>query len=146
MQMEHQRQMLNERLNMSEAVVTERIGKADLDKYVADFKVHAEKDPALWGKLYSQASPYAWMTREIDRLRGLDEIGDDPKAYEQKLRARWEAEALGQPANGGPRPSSVAGMAPSLANVRSVAGRTTATFTGPPSMDDILRRPQQARR
>jgi hypothetical protein len=59
-------------------------------------------------------------------------------------RAKWEAEALGQPGNGAARPSPVAGMAPSLANVRSVAGRTTSTFTGPPSMDDILRRPQQA--
>jgi hypothetical protein len=143
MQMEHQRQMLNERLNMSEAVVTERIGKDDLDKYVQDFKAHAEKDPTLWGKLYSQASPYAWMTKEIDRLRGVAEIGDDPAAFRARViaeeRAKWEAEAAQlQPGNGAQRTSPVAGMAPSLASVRSVAGRTTSTFTGPPPLEALF--------
>jgi hypothetical protein len=149
LQMEHQRNLLNERLNMSEALITDKIGKPELDKYVADFKAHADKDPSLWGKLYGQASPYAWMTKEIDRLRAHAEIGDDPAAYRARVvaeeRTKWEAEAQ-QPGNGAQRPSPVAGMAPSLAGVRSMAGRTTTAFTGPPSMDDILRRPQHARR
>jgi hypothetical protein len=34
--------------------------------------------------------------------------------------------------------SPAAGLPPSLANARSVAGRATSTFTGPPTMDAIL--------
>jgi hypothetical protein len=144
-----QRELLNERLNLSEAFITDKIGEDKLREYVAEFKQHADKDQSLWGKLYNQPNPYGWMAREMDRMRQRAEIGDDPAAFrsrvEAELRAKWEAEAAQlQPAgNGALRPSPVAGMAPSLANARSVAGRSQPTFTGPPSMDDILRRPDR---
>jgi hypothetical protein len=144
-----ERQLLNERLNLSEAFVTDKIGEDKLREYVTEFKQHADKDQALWNKLYNQPNPYGWMIREMDRLRQHAEIGDDPAAFrarvEAELRAKWEAEMLTpQAGNGAARPSPVAGMAPSLANARSVAGRTTTTFTGPPSFDDILRRPDRS--
>jgi hypothetical protein len=142
------RELLNERLNLSEAFITDKIGEDKLREYVAEFKQHADKDQSLWGKLYNQPNPYGWMAREIDRLRQRAEIGDDPAAFrtrlEAELRAKWEAEAMQpQTGSGGVRPSSVAGMAPSLANARSVAGRSQPTWTGAPSMDDILRRPDR---
>jgi hypothetical protein len=145
-----QRALLNERLNHSEALVRERISEEDLAKYVGEFKAAAEKEPTLWGKLYAQPSPYAWMTKTIDTMRKHAEIGDDPSAYEARMRekleaefrAKWEAEAGGT-LNGAPAPSVTAGMQPSLASVRSVAGRTTNAWTGPPDMNDILRRPDK---
>jgi hypothetical protein len=146
-----QRALLNERLNISEAMISEKIGPEELGKYVGEFKEAAQKDPTLWGKLYSQPSPYAWMTREMDRIRQRAEIGDDPAAYRARVlaeeRAKWEAELqTQQQGNGGARVSPAAGLPPSLAGVRSVAGRSTTTFTGPPSMDDILRRPEKRAR
>jgi hypothetical protein len=137
-----QRALLNERLNHSEALVRERIGAEELAQYIADFKSAAEQEPTLWGKLYSQPSPYAWMTKEVDRLRKRAEIGDDPAEYEKRLRAKWEAEQ--QAATPQPAPvSPAAGMAPSLAGVRSMAARGSTPFTGPPSLDELFRRPDK---
>jgi hypothetical protein len=151
-----QRELLNERLNLSEAFITDKIGEDKLREYVTEFKQHADKDQSLWGKLYNQPNPYGWMAREIDRLRQRAEIGDDPAAYRERIiaaeRAKWEAEAAQlqpQAGNGAPRPSPVAGMAPSLANARSVAGRSSPSFTGPPPLEDLFpghnRRAQQQR-
>jgi hypothetical protein len=142
LQVQHQHMLLNERLNVSELHARDKLGD-DLDKYVAEFKEAAGKDQTLWGKLYSQPGPYQWLVKEMDRRRSMAEVGDDPAAFrtrlEAELRAKWEQE-LGQPAqgNGNGRTSPAAGLPPSLANARSVAGRTTHSFTGPPSMDELF--------
>jgi hypothetical protein len=139
-----QRALLNERLNFSEAQISDKIGVEELRKYVGEFKEAANRDPTLWGKLYSQPNPYAWMTREMDRLRSMADIGDDPAAYrsriEAELRAQWEAEQQTQPAqgNGGARVSPAANLPPSLAGVRSVAGRSSPAFTGPPPLEALF--------
>ena len=140
-----QQVLLNERLNNSEERLREKIGDEKLNEYVAEFKQLAQRDQTLFGKLYSQTNPYAWMTREVDRLRHLREVGDDPSAYrariEAEARAKWEAEAAAKP----PPPSPAAGMQPSLATARSVAGRTASTWTGEPSLEEVLA-PVQNRR
>jgi hypothetical protein len=69
-----------------------------------------------------------------------EEIGTDPAAYEQKLRAKWEAER-----GADPLVSPVANLPPSLANARSSAPRGMNGFSGPPSIDDILKRPERRR-
>jgi hypothetical protein len=139
-----QQVLLNERLNNSEERIREKIGDEKLNEYVNEFKQLAQRDQTLFGKLYSQTNPYAWMTREVDRLRLLRDVGDDPAAYNAKIeaaaRARWEAEA-----KAAPPPSPAANMQPSLATARSVAGRTASTWTGEPSLEDVLA-PVQNRR
>ena len=57
-----------------------------------------------------------------------EEIGTDPAAYEQRLRAKWEQER-----GAGPPPRvSAAGLPPSLANARAErAPRGTNGFAGP---------------
>jgi len=140
-----QQVLLNERLNNSEERLREKIGDEKLNEYVNEFKQLAQRDQTLFGKLYSQTNPYAWMTREVDRLRHLREVGDDPSAYRAKIeaeaRARWEAEAAAKP----PPVSPAAGMQPSLATARSVAGRTASNWTGEPSLEEVLA-PVQNRR
>ena len=116
----------------------EKIGDEKLAEYVEDFRQMAQADPTLFGKLYSQPNPYNWMTREVDRLRVARDMGDDPAAYRERIlaegRAQWEAEAKAAP----PALSPAAGMQPSLATARSVAGRTAGAWTGEPSLDDVL--------
>ena len=142
-----QQVLLNERLNNSEERLREKIGDEKLNEYVNEFKQLAQHDQTLFGKLYSQTNPYAWMTREVDRLRHLREVGDDPSAYrariEAEARAKWEAEAAAKPPP--PPVSPAAGMQPSLATARSVAGRTASTWTGEPSLEEVLA-PVQNRR
>jgi hypothetical protein len=137
-----QQVLLNERLNNSEERLRDKVGDEKVTEYVNDFKQMAERDQTLFGKLYAQPNPYGWMMREVDRLRMLRDVGDDPSAYRAKIeaeaRAKWEAEVQQQPGNGEARISPAAGLAPSLANARSVAGRTTTTFTGPPPMEALF--------
>ena len=135
----NQQVILNERLNISEYMLREKIGSEAVDQYVKDFQEHAERDPSLWPKLYAQPTPYQWLTKEIDRRRLHSEIGDDVGAYRQKLiaeeRAKWEAERT----QAQPAVSPAAGLPPSLANARSVAGRSAPAWTGEPSLDDVVR-------
>jgi hypothetical protein len=141
---QQQAALLNERLNMSERMVRKEIGKEKLNEYVNEFRNLANADPTLFGKLYAQPDPYDWLTSEVDRLRLVRDVGDDPAAFRAKIeaeaRARWEQEAKAQPA-----PSPAAGMQPSLGTARSVAGRTAGAWTGEPSLEDVLA-PVQNRR
>ena len=128
--------LLNERLNNSEMMLREKIGDEKLGEYVEEFRQLAQADPTLFGKLYSQPHPYNWMTREVDRLRLVRDVGSDPAAYRDKIlaegRAQWEAEKAA------PAPSPALGMQPSLATARSVAGRSAGAWTGEPSLEDVL--------
>ena len=142
-QREAQRE-LNARLNNSEMYIRDKVGDEKLSEYVNEFRQMANADPTLFGKLYSQPHPYAWLTREVDRLRLVRDVGDDPAAFRAKIeaeaRARWEQEA-----KQGPAPSPAAGMQPSLGTARSVAGRTAGAWTGEPSLEDVVA-PVQNRR
>jgi len=145
-QQQYQAAMLNERLNTSEMMLRDKIGDEKLNEYVAEFRELANADPTLFGKLYSQPHPYNWMTREVDRLRLVRDVGDDPAAFRAKIeaeaRAKWEAEAKAAPAPISP----AAGMQPSLATARSVAGRTAGAWTGEPSLEDVLSPVQNRKR
>jgi len=136
-----QHAMLNERLNFSEMMVREKIGTEKLDGYVTDFKRAMETDPTLGGKLASQAHPYAWLVKEVDRLRVLRDVGDDPASFRERLvaeeRAKWEAEAAARgPAV--PQAAPLPNMAPSLATARSVASRSTPAWTGEATEQDVV--------
>ena len=85
--------------------------------------------------------PYQWMIDNNATARLHEEIGTDPAAYEQKLRAKWESERGADP----PPVSPAAGLPPSLANARSSAPRSSNGFAGPMAMEDILRRPERKR-
>ena len=134
---QQQAALLNERLNNSEMMLADKIGAEKLSEYVNEFRNLANADPTLFGKLYSQPHPYAWLTREVDRLRLVRDVGDDPAAYREKIlaeeRVKWEAEAKAAPAV-----SPAAGMQPSLGTARSVAGRTAGAWSGEPSLEDVL--------
>ena len=143
---QNQKQMLNERLNTSEAMARERLGDEKLDAYVADFRTAAEADPSLWQKLYSNPHPYGWLTRQMDTWRMHRDIGNDPAAYRARIiaeeRAKWEAEVTSSTSRTPPA-SPAANLPPSLANVRSVASRSEPAFSGPPSDADVLAAVQQ---
>ena len=129
---------LNQRLNVSEIMLREKIGDEKLSEYVEEFRGMAEADPTLFSKLYSQPHPYNWLTREVERQRTLRDVGDDPAAFRAKIeaeaRAKWEQEAKAAPAPVSP----AAGLQPSLATARSVAGRTVGAWSGEPSLEDVL--------
>jgi len=131
--------VLNERLNTSEMLALEKHGKETIDSETEYFQRRTQADPRLWNELYSKPHPYQWMIDSNATARLHEEIGTDPAAYEQKLRAKWEAER----GAASPPVSPAAGLPPSLASARSAAPRGTNGFSGPPSLADILTRPQR---
>lgn len=134
-----QQVVLNERLNTSELMLRKELGAETVDAAIAEFQAAAKADPSLFPKLYSQPDPYAWMHKQVERIRAQAEIGDDPAAYRAKLeadlRAKWEAEQGAAPVA---KVSPAAGLAPSLANARSAASRSAPTFTGPTPLEDLF--------
>lgn len=139
--------LLNERLNNSEMMAVEKHGQTKIDEEIAYFKERAGADPRLWPDLYSKPHPYQWMIEANATARLHAEIGSDPVAYEAKIRAKIAGETAAGGAGGAPPApvSPAAGLPPSLATARSAAPRTDAGFAGPPSLADILRRPDRRR-
>jgi hypothetical protein len=131
---EQTKAFVNHTLNVSERDLRREIGAEKVTEYVNEFRQLSQADPSLVDKLYSNADPYDWMRREVERQRMLRDIGDDPSQYRSKIeaeaRAKWEAERGGATTPAEPVPSRVAGMAPSLANARSSAPRSAPAYTG----------------
>jgi len=144
-QVEMERQ-INQNLNYSEWMLRDKLGDETVSALQAEFKRMAEQDQTLFQKMYSQPHPYRWMQQQVERHRAMAEIGDDPAQFRAKVeaeaRAKWEAEARSQPAPVSP----AAGMQPSLATARSVAGRSAAAWTGEPSLDDVVSQIQNRKR
>ncbi len=144
-QVEMERQ-INQNLNYSEWMLRDKLGDETVSALQAEFKRMAEADQTLFQKMYSQPHPYRWMQQQVEKHRAMAEIGDDPAQFRAKVeaeaRAKWEAEARSQPAPVSP----AAGMQPSLATARSVAGRTTPGWTGEPSLDDVVSSIQNRKR
>jgi hypothetical protein len=138
---EQQRDFISHMLNVSELAAVKEHGKEKVEAMKREFLAAKEQDPRLGEELIKQIDPYGWAMAQVERIRAMRDIGDDPAAYRERIRQEAIAEFQ---QNGGaslpPRVSPAAGMAPSLASVRSVAGRSAPAFTGPTSLNDILRR------
>lgn len=141
-----QDQVLNERFNMSEMIA--RRDYPDLDEKLGIFEKAAQQNPALAVQLRQQPHPWDWMYKEAQKIQLLQEIGDNPSSYrerlEKELREKLLAE-LGQapaqaaPATPAPAPANPAAQIPqSLATARSSAARAAPTWTGPSTLDSIL--------
>lgn len=131
--------MLNERLNNSEQMLRREVGAEKVDAAIEDFRQAAQDDPSLFQKLYAQPDPYGWAFKQVERIRMIRDMGDDPSAYrtriEAEARAKWEAE---QRTGNTVTVSPAAGMQPSLATARSVAGRSAPAWSGEPSLEDVV--------
>jgi len=139
---EQQSRYISLRLDNSEMLAREKHGDAKIEALIAELGPALRANPNLQQTFYRQPHPYEWALKQLEIMRTQREIGDDPAAFRARLvaeeRAKWEAEAAAaQPA---PRTSPAAGMQPSLASARSVAGRSAPAFTGPTPLVEILRR------
>lgn len=144
LQQERQQDLLNERLNLSQAAAMREHGVEAVTAATEEFRAAMAQNPALQAQLYQQLDPYNWVMKQVEVLRLQREIGDDPKAWRERViaeeRAKWEAEfGGGQPAAAAPV-SPAARMPPSLANARSAAPRANGAWSGPTPLEDIFRR------
>ena len=142
-----QEELLNHKFEQSEQFARYKLGDEVVDKLINDFAELTAQNPALRQQLFYQRDPFGWAHKELERQRLLREVGDDPTSYEQKLRAKWEAEqaAKAPPPVVLPQNTPPPAMPPSLANVRSAAPRTAQAWSGPLS-DQQFAQDMRARR
>ena len=138
--------LLNDRLNMSEMLEREKHTPEAFEAAVTEFQEAARQQPELFGKLHAQRHPYGWLMKEVEKLRLQRDMGDDPAAFRARIAAEERAKVETEMRNGGGiTVSPAAGLPPSLANTRSAAPRSTNGFSGPPSLEDLLRREPRRR-
>jgi hypothetical protein len=133
--------LLNERMNVSEMML--RNQHQDVDDKLAVFQAEVAKNPALGAELAKQRHPWEWMYKQAQRIQALNDIGDDPTAYEAKLRDKIMAEIQGQQQQQTPAAATAQAAAPvlpkSLATARSAGPRSAPAWTGPTPLNDILK-------
>jgi hypothetical protein len=128
---------LNNRLNRSEQAARAKHGPDAVDAAVNEFKRAMQANPQIQSLLYQQDDPYGWLIEQAQHVKDVTEFTSNREAFLARERERWLAEqAAQQPAP--QRVSPAAGMAPSLANVRSAAPRGAPAFSGPTPMGDLL--------
>lgn len=132
--------LINERLNMSEMML--RQTHVDVDEKIDRFKQELDRNPSLVAELRRQVHPYKWAYEYASRLQLMDEIGNDPNAYREKLKEQVKAELAQQQ----PAPSDPLAAAPappripqSLATANSVGARSAPAWTGPTPLANILK-------
>lgn len=143
----YEQALLNERMNMSEMMVRQQHGDEKISEALATFQAAVAKNPALGAELAQQRHPWQWMYDQATRMKALEEIGSDPAAYRERIRAEIEAELkAAHPAaeteqSVAAAPAAAAPVLPkSLATTRSAAPRSAPVWTGPTSLNDILKR------
>ena len=134
-----QEEVVNLKFEQSEQFARHKLGDEAVDQLINDFAELTAQNPVLRMQLFQQRDPFGWAHKEVERQRLLREVGDDPMSYEQKLRAKWEAEmAARQPPQVAlPQNTPPPAMPPSLAGVRSIAPRGAPAWTGPLTDDQV---------
>lgn len=130
----------NQRAEISEMIARQKYGDEAVDQAHQVFSEAVQKNPALQQAMLQQQNPWDYVYREGTKLLALKEIGEDPKAYRERIREEIRQELL-QSQTSQPSPSAAAsGLPPSLASARSSAPRSSVAFTGPTPLDSILKR------
>lgn len=103
------------------------------------------KNPALAQQFRNAPNPAAFAYTTLKRLKVMDEIGDDPQSYREKLRKEIEAELAAktqtQPTPAAqPAPAKPAPVIPqTLAGTGSKSqAREAPEFNGPKPLEDIM--------
>ncbi|MNV34798.1 hypothetical protein D3C71_1262290 [compost metagenome] len=94
-------------------------------------------------ELMQQRHPWEFVYLQGTRLLALQEIGDDPAAYKERLRQELLAELSAQQPQtneAAAAPAPTAALPTSLATARSAAGRTAAAYTGPTPFEDLFKK------
>lgn len=138
-----QLEAFNQRAEVSEMITRSKHGDEAVDKAHAAFAEAMQKNPALQAAMFQQQNPWDYVFREGQKLLAMQEIGEDPNAYRERIREELRAELLAQKSQTQPAPVATAqavAIPTSLAQARSSAPRSAAAFTGPTPLENILKR------
>ena len=137
-----QNQRLEAKLHVIEAG---QVFGSDLEEFKTHVMELAQRgDPeynTLNASMQASNQPFVVAKQWFDRRKVLNEIGPDPAAYREKLKAEILAEMQGNPPpNGGINRATAPVMPSNLAGARNVGSRSGPQWTGPTPLGDIFNR------
>lgn len=133
------------REQFSQMLAVEKFGADKVDAAYKAFADEAGKNPALqyeYERIMASAHPYGELIAWHEKNAVIREIGADPAAYREKLKAELLAEiqSSGQPSPQGNSPAAPAVMPTNLAGARNAGARTGPAWSGPRPLADIFAR------
>ena len=129
-----QQATFNAKLDMSEMMV--RQANADFEEVKAEFIALAQQNPQLAQQALADPHPWNKAYQIAKNHKTMSELGaTDLETLKAKMREELMAEMQAQQPAATGRPA----MPPTLTNERSVGGRTGPAWSGPASLDDLLR-------
>lgn len=140
---QHQESALNERIRNLEANFSLRLahksyGETFEQAYQAMVDAAEGGDRSIVQQVIASPDPGEAIVRWFKREQASKEIGDDPAAYKERLKAEILAELQAKPT---PQPTVQPKDMPSnLAGTRSVGVRTGPDWSGPQPIKDIFDR------
>ena len=130
---EVEQQVLNARLDMSEAMARQAHGDEAVEAALEAAK--ALQDKAVAQKIMHAPNPYGELMKWHQREQVMSEIGEDPQAYRQRIEAEIRAELEQQQ----PAPATPSTPKPSnFATARNAGTRKGPSWGGPTSLDSAL--------
>jgi hypothetical protein len=133
-----QQQLVRQREELSMMQAVDRFGQETVDKAFNSLKEKMATDPsaqAHYQQIMSSPHPYAALVDWHKRQSTLEEIGSDPHAYREKLRAELLAEMQEQHRASSPSPSV---LPSNFSSSRNVGTRGAPAYAGPASIRDLL--------
>lgn len=119
-----QRQALDYHLNTSELMAREKHGDQAVETATQAFREAIQKEPWLRQQLQQQRHPYGWIVSWHQQSQVMSEIGSDPAAYRDKVKAEILAEINAQQSQESLTQQSSATPPPSMARAQGVRGAT----------------------
>jgi hypothetical protein len=132
-------QRMHDRFAMSELLVRQQ--HPDAEDVIKAAMEQIKANPALAAPLKTAHHPIQALYDMGKKALAMKDIGDDPAAFEAKLREKLRAEILAeqQQAAAPEQPGAPAvTLPPSLAGMRSAAPRGSTPFTGPTPLKELF--------
>lgn len=136
-----QSQLMQMREDFSRMQAVDKHGTEAVDRAFNELaSLRASNDPSFeveYRRIMSSPHPYGSLVEWHKKRQAVAEIGDDPAAYKEKLKAELLAEMQGSPPRG-LAPSNA--MPSNFATSRNVGGRSGPAWSGPQTLSDIFKR------
>lgn len=127
-----QQQLVTQKLDLSESFARDKY--EDFEEKLSIFGELCQQNPTLYGQMVAQLNPAEFAYKTASNQLKLKEMSN-PEEYEQKLRAKIEAEVKAKYDKEAAKREDLPG---SLATARGVAGTQTPAYAGPAPLNDVL--------
>ena len=127
-----QNQLVTQKLDLSESFAREKY--TDFEEKLGVFGELCQQNPALYGQMIAQVNPAEFAYKTASNTLKMKEMAN-PEEYEQKLRAKIEAEVKAKYDKEAAQREELPG---SLATTRGVSGNHQPAYAGPAPLSDVL--------